>query len=66
MQIISINHDAATGITTRGVIEAPNEALNTDMPEQTPIPTIEERVGTVEGKTATLEETLDVIFGGIL
>ena len=27
-------------------------------------PSIEDRVGAVEGKTATLEETLDVLFGG--
>lgn len=29
----------------------------------TPIPTLEERVATVETKTVTLEETLEVLFG---
>lgn len=27
-------------------------------------PTVEDRVGAVESKTATIEETLDVLFGG--
>lgn len=31
-----------------------------------PPTTIEDRVGAVENKTATLEETLDVLFGGIV
>lgn len=31
-----------------------------------PPTTIEDRVGAVESKTATLEETLDVLFGGIV
>jgi hypothetical protein len=29
-----------------------------------PPPTVEDRVGAVEGKTAALEETLDALFGG--
>lgn len=29
-----------------------------------PPPTVEDRVGAVESKTATIEETLDVLFGG--
>ena len=29
-----------------------------------PEPSIEDRVGAVESKTATIEETLDVLFGG--
>ena len=29
-----------------------------------PPPTVEDSVGTVESKTATIEETLDVLFGG--
>ena len=37
-----------------------------DQNSEPPAPTLEERVGEVEGKTATLEETLDVLFGGIL
>ena len=30
-----------------------------------PMPTLEERVDNVENKTATLEETIDVLFGGV-
>jgi hypothetical protein len=29
-----------------------------------PPPSVEERVAEVENKTATIEETLDVLFGG--
>jgi len=32
--------------------------------QSAPEPSLDERVGTVESKTATIEETLDVIFGG--
>ena len=31
-----------------------------------PPPTVEDRVGAVESKTATIKETLDVLFGGII
>lgn len=34
--------------------------------EVEPPTTIEDRVGAVESKTATLEETMDVLFGGIV
>jgi hypothetical protein len=44
-----------------GMTQAEIDALKN---QSEPAPSLEERVGAVEVKTATIEETLDVLFGG--
>lgn len=51
-------------ITKETTFEESPDMEEIPMPE--PQPTIEERVDTVEVKTVSLEQTMDILFGGAL
>ena len=55
--------NALTGEVTFEDVDT--EDIETSTEEYIPIPTMEERVDSVETKTATLEETIDELFRGV-